>query len=671
MLTLLINSRPAHLPLTTTIRLTRVNPYFEDQGDYTLEVTLPLQGCPQNLSIFGPLHHPSQALQPYLRRHYPMQLICPPLHLHGYALITSLTPTAVKLQLVAGRSALAHAIEDTATYIDQLPLGHCWDTFADYRFTTYDEENHQEEDLQSAHTIDEQRQIFQYPDRITTTPKISPSIPTVMMHGPYPQTDTVCLPCYSITDDLLTNHHAASPTRSNPLLPSTPLYRYPTGPASRNPDVPLSPQPYLLSVIRHVLHTAGYPSADLTALENTWTAQLIIVSARSDIERAHHLPHWTLSTFIRNLQEFLSVVFLVTDDGRVVVRTRADYYAQSAPIRPLNISTLELQTDLDTSDDAQTQTALSGNVDYSYPQSDDILRIPDEVYTRAQLLTLPTYAAIQRHFSALTPAQRARSQYLYTDSSTGHTYAILSHHDDSSPATRYHLTRVNHFAPLLRTPDNREITYTLPIVPARQSLYIPSITDETGLDPTARLEPTTTAQLTLAIPLLHSNTPTRAQSSLYSVDQAINPDEDDTTTTDQSTQSQTDTLELAYYSPSSLYQSLHLCPISIPYTTHPLTRLPYALQPAPTPFKSPDGPFTLSTTQDPLTIAGRITSSPLIDTRVEHHIPFHLPPTILPDPTLPYLISGRLYACHKLELTLTPDGPSPLIQGYFYEINNP
>lgn len=668
MLQLLINTRPAYLPTNLSIRLTRVNPYFEDQGDYTLEVTLPLQGCPQNLSIFGPIHHPSQAHQPYLRRHYPMQLICPPIHLHGYALITSITPTAVRLQLVAGRSALAHAIEDTTTYIDQLDLGRCWDTFSSYDFITYDEENHQEDHLTSGDTLEDQRAIFCLPDHIAPRPALGPEgtdpnhhIPTIMMHGTYPQTDTVCLPCYSLTNDTLTNHHDATTSAISPLRPSSPLYH------NRNFQSPLSAQPYLLSVLRHLLRAAGYPDADLTALESTWTRQLIIVSARCDIERAHHLPHWTLSTFIRNLQEFLSVVFLVTDDGRVTVRTRSDYYHTSTPIRPTLISTLEAQTDIDTSDDAQTQTALSGNVDYSYPKTNDILRLPDEVFTKALYEDLPTHADILRHYNSLTPSQRSRSTYLYHDRSRDTYYAILAHHNETDPFDRYHLTRVNQFSPLLRSTIDREINYNLPIVPARQSLYFPSYDPDTSLAPTTPTDPASTKALPYAIPYLLSNTPTTATANSYNINNAINPDDDDDTQTQTDT-TQTDTLELAYYSPQSLYNSLHLCPISIPYATHPLTRLPYPLNPSNNPSTTPDGPFTLSTTTNPLTIGGRIAAAPLIDTRVEHHIPFHLPPTLVPDPTRPYLISGRLYACHKLELTLTPTGPSPLIQGYFYEI---
>ena len=45
MLQLTIGGLPAVLKAGTSIKLTRENPFFSDAGDYTLEVTLPLDGC--------------------------------------------------------------------------------------------------------------------------------------------------------------------------------------------------------------------------------------------------------------------------------------------------------------------------------------------------------------------------------------------------------------------------------------------------------------------------------------------------------------------------------------------------------------------------------------------------------------------------------------------------
>ena len=80
MLQLLLNNKPATIKTGTTFKLNRVNPYFDDQGDYTFEVQLPLQGSPQILAIFGPLHRPELSHTHLIGTSLPFQLIAPPRH---------------------------------------------------------------------------------------------------------------------------------------------------------------------------------------------------------------------------------------------------------------------------------------------------------------------------------------------------------------------------------------------------------------------------------------------------------------------------------------------------------------------------------------------------------------------------------------------------------------
>ena len=51
MITLLLNNKQAIIKNGTSIKLTRENPFFTGSGDYTLDVTLPLAGCKQNLEV--------------------------------------------------------------------------------------------------------------------------------------------------------------------------------------------------------------------------------------------------------------------------------------------------------------------------------------------------------------------------------------------------------------------------------------------------------------------------------------------------------------------------------------------------------------------------------------------------------------------------------------------
>ena len=78
-----------------------------------------------------------------------------------------------------------------------------------------------------------------------------------------------------------------------------------------------------------------------------------------------------------------------------------------------------------------------------------------------------------------------------------------------------------------------------------------------------------------------------------------------------------------------------------------------------------DGVFTLGGNAG--TIGEALSDGASIDTRAEHL--FQFTDRIPGDPTVPYLIRGKRYACHKLEFTIDEQGIRPLKQGYFYEIN--
>ena len=79
-------------------------------------------------------------------------------------------------------------------------------------------------------------------------------------------------------------------------------------------------------------------------------------------------------------------------------------------------------------------------------------------------------------------------------------------------------------------------------------------------------------------------------------------------------------------------------------------------------------PFALRETQSP-SIAADAWQGIDIKTSVEHTVQFADRAAAL-DPTATYIIHGRRFVCHKLELEITDRGLSPLKTGYFYEIKD-
>lgn len=642
MLQLLLNSHPATLKTGTSFKLTRVNPYFDDQGDYTLEVQLPLQGCPDNLAIFGPLHRPEMSHNALLGQRLKMQLIAPPITLEGYATITSITNTEVKVQLTAGKSALINAQGAETQYIDELPLGTVWDG------------------------------------------NIWPSDPTALF-GSVAETDAVIFPIYSEEDDLVVNA-LANDTRDPGLAYYVDLWAVvgPDGKPSAEyvkfTDRTLrAPQPYLLHIIRHIITAIGYTPGDLRAItDDPIRANIVILNTRCVFDRARILPHWTVKEFFTEVQNLLGIVFTV-EGGTVNARALPNYYdTTNAPVALTKVVDTT-QTDLD--HDGNIETKVLGAATYKFPTDDPLLQLPEEVYKKATVLQLATSDDIESHFAKLTTEQRAQSNYIYINQQNGNTYAIL--HRADAPTT-FQLALVDQLAPFYTSEEARANPTELKIVPAHTLLADPTVWTGTKLDKWEQVRKYAPAtDPATAYPLLSVPTPVTDSSLPYSVDNAINPSDDSTDDSDDNTD--IDTLHVAWYDGrrdayGKYNKAFFPEPIAITLYRNTTTGLyettyqPHSYFYTPgtkAPLFAKGTPFALSNKGgDPHAgygcIGDFLTGATNIDTRVEHQIQFL--DTITPDPTATYLIRGRRYACHKLEITLTPTGPAPLIQGYFYEL---
>lgn len=643
---LTINNQTAEIKKGTTIKLTRVNPYFADQGDYTLEVQLPLRGCPTNLAIFGPRNHPATTQYPHIGEQYTMQLIAPPLQLEGTATVTSITETEVKVQLKAG--VKASPLNNDTTYIDELPLGNAWDGFGSVQYS-------------SSHVFssgtDVRTQIIIFSSCMgqtflgTTTPVRQAA------YGTYGQTDAICLPIYSTTDDIIANPMDMITT--SPSLSSR---------HGNIDDITLAPCPYLLDITARIFRCLGFTPNDWSQYtDNPLTRAIYIANTRQTLQRAKILPHWTVKEFLNELQNLLGCVF--TFKGRYVdMYTRKHYYTQNR--EPITITQVSDTHTINISTDPEAETTANGNVDYDHPNISPMLRLHDEVWQNATILPTATYEEAKNHYDKLTDYYKKQSPNLYTVTPTNRAYAILINESDT-PA----LCEVDQFAPLMRT-TNREQMTKLRITPANMLITDPHIATNKGQLKDDKPENGRYPIIAVADTIL-------TKSNVYSVNNAINPPDTDTPAT---TTEAKDHIDIAWYNgeKDTYYREAHytptskdyfysLCPIAIPYTTdsdgpHHITTLKTSAQTFPT----PEGPFAL-TTKGPINtlatygnIGQLLTTAPTIDTRIELQVQFT--DTINPDPTQPYLIGSRRYACARLEITIDQNGIQPLKQAYLYEI---
>ena len=643
---LTINNQTAEIKKGTTIKLTRVNPYFADQGDYTLEVQLPLRGCPTNLAIFGPRNHPATTQYPHIGEQYTMQLIAPPLQLEGTATVTSITETEVKVQLKAG--VKASPLNNDTTYIDELPLGNAWDGFGSVQYS-------------SSHVFssgtDVRTQIIIFSSCMgqtflgTTTPVRQAA------YGTYGQTDAICLPIYSTTDDIIAN--PMDMINTSPSLSSR---------HGNIDDITLAPCPYLLDITARIFRCLGFTPGDWSQYtKNPLTRAIYIANTRQTLQRAKILPHWTVKEYLNELQNLLGCVF--TFKGQYVnMYTRQDYYTQNR--KPITITQVSDTHTINISTDPEAETTANGNVDYDYPNISPMLRLPDEVWQNATILPTATYEEAKNHYDKLTDYYKKQSPNLYTVTPTNRAYAILIT-DLDIPVLR----EVDQFAPLMRT-TNREQMTKLRITPANMLITDPHIATNKGQLKDDKPENGRYPIIAVADTIL-------TKSNVYSVNNAINPPDTDTPATTTEAKDHIDIAwyngendtyyREAHYTPTSKDYFYSLCPIAIPYTTdsdgpHHITTLKTSAKTFPT----PEGPFAL-TTKGPINtlatygnIGQLLTTAPTIDTRIELQVQFT--DTINPDPTQPYLIGSRRYACARLEITIDQNGIQPLKQAYLYEI---
>lgn len=642
---LTINNQIAEIKKGTTIKLTRVNPYFADQGDYTLEVQLPLRGCPTNLAIFGPRNHPALAQYPHIGEQYTMQLIAPPLQLEGTATVTSITETEVKVQLKAG--VKASPLNNDTTYIDELPLGNAWDGFGSVQYSN-------SEVLSSGTDVRTQIRIF---SSCIGQKFLRTTIPVRQAaYGTYGQTDAICLPIYSTTDDIIAN--------PMDMITTTPLLD-----GDSIDDITLAPCPYLLDITARIFRCLGFKPRDWKQYtDNPLTRAIYIANTRQTLQRAAILPHWTVKEYLNELQNLLGCVF--TFSGRYVdMYTRKYYYTEKR--KPITITQVSDAHTINISTDPEAETTANGNVDYDYPDISPMLRLPDEVWQNATILPTATYEEAKNHYNQLTDYYKKQSPNLYTVTPTNRAYAILINEFDTPV-----LSEVDQYPPLMRT-TNREQMTKLRITPANMLITDPLIAYNNGQFKDATTE-------TGHYPIIAVADTILTKSNIYSVNNAINPP--DTDTTDTTTEAK-DHIDIAWYNgendtyyheirdtPTLKFEYHSLCPIAIPYTTSlsgprpmPATFFTKAYT-----FPTHEGPFAL-TTKGPINtratygnIGQLLTTAPTIDTRIELQAQFT--DQINPDPTQPYLIGSRRYACARLEITIDQNGIQPLKQAYLYEI---
>lgn len=616
MIKLIIDGKEAVIKAGTSFKLTRMNPYFEDQGDFTFEVQLPLDGCAENLAIFGALHRAEVGLAGWANKELPMHLIAPPVNVVGVAKVMTVSEAEVKVQLLAGKSAVNDFGKDAEgkdLYIDELDLGLKLDN--------------------------------------TNTP--------VGHQEPYDR------------DHLFVTF----PVRDgNGMIVNYPLWSFYVGPTDWERQAckyqNYAVQPYLATVINQIFKKLGYAQI-LNVFNQPWLKDVFVANNVQTNNVDDILPHWTVEEFFTELRNAFGV-YLEVKRGTDVLGQSWEYvnlvsltshYSGGADV-VLEQVTDELTADID--HDESAKTTKEGNTDYEHESISGILRLPDEVWQHAIIKTFNNESLLRLWVgrNIKTEEEKSTSKWLFVDLNLNRTYAYLKSAKDG----KFYLAQVDVFPPLIRNgafykaATNREINTKLRIVPLQMAYQ--DFSCEIVSDPnyTWYFEKLNTDKFK-GIPILMSSADSVVpDKQTYSVNGVINGDAD--STTDETKKA--DKLYVAFNPNVAWEKSGEVFPYKVPLGINYLPTedgfyLPLSLN------TNIPQPFSLRPSLNEAASVGyNLEFMQSIKTAVERQFLFLDDVDV--DPTATYVIKGKRYACHKIEVTIDTNGVQPLKRGYFYEI---
>lgn len=600
MIKLIIDGKDAVIKAGTSFKLTRMNPYFEDQGDFTFEVQLPLDGCAENLAVFGALHRAEVGLAGWANKELPMHLIAPPVNVVGVAKVMTVSEAEVKVQLLAGKSAVNDFGKDAEgkdLYIDELDLGLKLDN------------TNTPVGYQDPYDVKKKHLYVTFPVKDSTGMIVNYPLWTWHLSG------TVWIRDYC--------------TYKNYAV-----------------------QPYLATVINSIIRKLGYWQL-LNVFNSSWLKDVFVANNVQTNNVDDILPHWTVAEFFTELRNAFGVYLDVGESVKSVnLVSLSSHYSGSAGV-VLEEVLDELTADID--HDENAKTTKEGNTEYELGSISGVLRLPDEVWQNAIIKTFSDDGLLRRWIGEnIREEEKSSSKWLFVDLNLNRTYAYLKSAKDG----KFYLAQVDAFPPLIRNgayykaATNREINTKLRIVPLQMTYqnfkcepYNPNLDQLIG------------------IPILMSYADSVVpDKQTYSVNGAINGNSESTT----NETNKLDKLYVAFNSNAAWEKSGEVFPYKVPLGINYLPTydgfyLPLTLK------TNIRQPFSLRPSLNETACVGyNLEFMDRIKTAVERQFLFLDDVDV--DPTASYVIKGKRYACHKIEVTIDTNGVQPLKRGYFYEI---
>lgn len=361
MITCIINGHRAYPISTSSIKVTYANQYVTDDGEYTYDITFPMNIL-ENRVIFKNVSR--LEVKKNIAKYDDCKLYCnSQLIMSGVGTILSVNEKEIKLQIVGGKSRIKFNNKMTKHYIDEIDLG-----IADAPGSNVDKsvEN-------KFNDLSKVTDIF-----ILSTDKTK----FLGVEGKW-----CYMPVHDETYEMIANYVGVDRTgrhcgHKTAFIQNTAV------------------QPNLMYIFKKVVEHEGYRLIRNDIDVKPWN-QLYIASAFKSRELRRALPHWSSYTYIEEFRKLFNASIYFDEVGKTcsVVSSSELSTADSVVIEPLE----EYATDYD--EDGSFSTSSTANLEYKFDDSanrGDYEVIPKKVFENFEQVESQELLGYSKQFAATT-----------------------------------------------------------------------------------------------------------------------------------------------------------------------------------------------------------------------------------------------------------------------------
>lgn len=631
---LVIDGKTVALPENLSLKLTVANPLFTDADSFTYDIEIPV-GDSRNAAIFGQLNRLDSAkgkLEMSARLTVDNVLL-----LDGSAVVTSVSESAVKLQLLGDRTAYNYDSTENAAYIDGLWLG-----------TIKPGGSVSTEKIPENWTSGNRGQ---HAGRAESATSAASSLPE--FHDP--EDRWVKYPILNTTNERVANDYLFYQDKNGNLNFGIVNVWKSDEHLSDMRSLYQTIQPKLWWICQLVAEASGYSldKDDNGLYTDPFFRKIFIANTVPNCALASILPHWSVGEFWSYLRQAFGMVTSISGN-RMRLMPRVGFHSQYAEAIPL--TEVEDSFDCDVDDDESSDIS-SSNTAFASFENDPCDILDSSVTSVARYdYSFDDIEDIRLWWKSLAEFRKDNYRDTIFRCKDGREYIYFKERFD-----RPVFAQVNQFAPRV-TDKERDNEVEIKFVPCAYHDHVVDIAvyvdDGRG---SSRYVPAAEPVNTTAVTVLGRPDRDRPVSQAYILEEIIDGGD--------SGEEQKDDVIYIGLTGSTMAVTIPDFKGGVFTADYPDPNLRerwiYNVDSDTVSCEHRGDSLGLILNNGVRNIGSATTGNGVfIDTKAKLCVKFHAPD--VPDPTHLFNIRNRLYACERIEVTITAKGKQPMMTGYFF-----